>query len=159
MLKVLRFLNSFTKSRLTNIQRCQALFTMTVMSCSLFFPQMAFAQLNQGAGQNNNQCNDTIWFFRNLFSLIASTFGGLGGSDSVVCRSLNMTMILSLVIVIAMIGWGTVDHHGHGTPLKKAFEPFMGWLLGIFVIWAVIGVFSFGVGVGGNAAGPGIQNP
>lgn len=162
LVQTFRFLDFLTKPRLTNVQRCQALFTISFLGTALYFPEMVLAQaLGTGAGQQNNaQCSTGIWFLRDLNTYIASTLSGLGGADEVVCQIVNIIMLLSLVAVVGMIGWATSDHMGHGTPLKKAFEPFTGWLLGIMVIWAVIGIFFFGTTVGNagsNAVQPGVQ--
>lgn len=158
MLQLLNLLNFIIKPRLSNLQRFQAFMTLGFMSGIMFLPHRAFAQnpLGNGAGQLNNggQCNVGFWFLRDLNTAIAQIFGGLGGADETFCQVINIVILGSIFGVCFVILWAIADHYGNQTPFKKAFDPFLGFLMGIAVVWMVLGIAFFG----STFAGGGIQN-
>lgn len=164
-LKTLDILNSIATFRLTNLQRFQALLTIGFFGSILLLPHRVLAQagpLTNGAGQGNtlsggNQCGQSFWFLSNLYSFVAQAFAGLGGADESVCQVINIVVIGSVFLMAGMILWGLGDHQMNQTPLKKAFSPFMGWLVGLICIYLVIAVAFFGATVGGsNGRAPGV---
>lgn len=164
-LKTLDILNSIAAFRLTNLQRFQALLTVGFFWGVLLMPHSVWAQagpLTNGAGQGNapgggNQCGQSFWFLSNLYSFVANAFAGLGNADESVCQIINIVVIGSVFLMAGMILWGLGDHHMNDTPLKKAFSPFMGWLIGLFCIYLIIAVAFFGATVGGNTGrAPGV---
>ncbi|NJM66952.1 MAG: hypothetical protein HC851_15420 [Acaryochloris sp. RU_4_1] len=158
---MLKLLNLLSKPWLTNLQRQQALFVMSVMGGVLFVPHRAFAQrapLENGAGDftGGGQCEAGFWFLRNINSFIATTLGGLGGADQSLCRIINLSILASVIAVIAMVLWAVVDHFGNQTPIKKAFAPFVGWITGVMVVWMIIGVTFLGSSISGNSNSSGV---
>lgn len=153
---MLKLLDLLSKPWLTNLQRFQALFVMSVMGGVLFVPHRALAQrsaIENGAGDfsNGGQCDAGFWFLRDINSFISTTLGGLGGADQSLCRIINLVVLVSVIAVIAMVLWAVVDHFGNDTPIKKAFSPFVGWITGIVVVWMIIGVTFLGSTVAGSS--------
>lgn len=166
VLKALNTLNSIATFRLTNLQRFQALSIFSFFWGAILMPHSVLAQipggpLTNGAGQNTGgtgaQCGQNFWFMSNLYSFIATAFAGLGGAAESVCQVINIVVIGGIILMVGMILWGLGDHHMNETPLKKAFSPFMGWLIGLVCIYLVIFVAFFSSAVGGNVGrAPGV---
>lgn len=162
--KTLALVNSLLQSRLTNLQRFQALLTVGLFGGILLLPHGVLAQvpagpLTSGAGQapgSAGQCGTIFWFMSNLYSFIASAFAGLGGASDSVCQVINIVVGVSIFAMVGMILWGLGDHQMNQTPLKKAFQPFAGWMIGLVCVYLVITVAFFGstiAGAGGRAPG------
>lgn len=163
--EALTLLNGAFKARLTNLQRFQALLTVSLFGGILLLPHGALAQipsgpLTSGAGQgpgSGGQCGSSFWFLSNLYSFIASAFAGLGGASDSVCQVINIVVVVSVFAMAGMILWGFGDHQMNQTPLKKAFSPFAGWLIGLVCVYLVITVAFFGSTIAGNGGrAPGI---
>lgn len=168
-LKAMNLCNSALKARLTNRQRFEALLTMGFFFGLLLLPHSALAQLpgaplSNGAGQGSvpgsgGQCGQSFWFLSNLYSYIARAFAGLGGASDSVCQIINIVVVVSVFAMAGMILWGFGDNQMNSTPLKKAFQPFVGWLVGLFCVYFVIFVAFFGSNVGSNVGrAPGVAN-
>lgn len=158
--KALTLADSAFKSRLSNLQRFQALLTVGLFGGILLLPHGVLAQvpgagpLTSGAGQapgSAGQCGTNFWFLSNLYSFIASAFNGLGGASDSVCQVINIVVVVSVFAMAGMILWGAGDHQMNQTPLKKAFQPFAGWMIGLVCVYLVIAVAFFGSTLTGGA--------
>lgn len=143
---------------MNNLQRFQASLVILFSTALLYTPLPAIAQnLGNGAGQlNNSQCQQQFWFMGQMNTLILRVFSGLGNTSDLLCRILNVFIILSVFAVIGMVLWGAGQHTHGGVPLQKAFSGFTGYLLAIFIVWGIIGLTLLGSAIGNTAANPGI---